>query len=107
MVHLNNTNDGKNKIYSEYNITYDYPQELKNDIKIHSYVLTHSKGLKPSTTISIDFYGEIIKDGSGDFFIAKFKIFLEYLMILVQSFSYKDFAFFLGFILQLNKISFA
>ena len=24
--------DGKNKIYSEYNITYDYPQELKNDI---------------------------------------------------------------------------
>jgi len=25
--------DGKNKIYSEYNITYDYPQELKNDIK--------------------------------------------------------------------------
>ena len=56
-------------------------EDKKNDIKIHSYVLTHSKGLKPSTTISIDFYGEIIEENaSGDgqfdaFFGALKKIF--------------------------------
>ena len=61
-------------------------EDKKNDIKIHSYVLTHSKGLKPSTTISIDFYGEIIEENSsGDgqfdaFFNAlnKFKVFFQY-----------------------------
>ena len=45
-------------------------EDKKNNIKIHSYVLTHSKGLRPSTTISIDFYGEIIEEnatGDGQF----------------------------------------
>ena len=69
-------------------------EDKKNDIKIHSYVLTHSKGLKPSTTISIDFYGEIIEENSsGDgqfdaFFNALNKIFKKKKMNLPKLIDY-------------------
>ena len=69
-------------------------EDKKNDIKIHSYVLTHSKGLKPSTTISIDFYGEIIEENSsGDgqfdaFFNALSKIFKKKKMNLPKLVDY-------------------
>ena len=66
----------------------------KNNIKIHSYVLTHSKGLKPSTAISIDFYGEKIEENSsGDgqfdaFFNALKKIFKKKKMNLPKLIDY-------------------
>ena len=69
-------------------------EDKKNDIKIHSYVLTHSKGLKPSTTISVDFYGEIIEENSsGDgqfdaFFNALNKIFKKKKMNLPKLIDY-------------------
>ena len=69
-------------------------EDKKNDIKIHSYVLTHSKGLKPSTTVSIDFYGEIIEENSsGDgqfdaFFNALNKIFKNKKMNLPKLIDY-------------------
>ena len=68
--------------------------DTKNDIKIHSYVLTHSKGLKPSTTISINFYGKIIEENaSGDgqfdaFYNALKKIFKKKNMILPKLIDY-------------------
>jgi len=45
-------------------------QEYLNKIVIKSYVLTHSKGLKPSTTIAIEIEGEIHEEnaqGDGQF----------------------------------------
>ena len=69
-------------------------EDKENDIKIHSYVLTHSKGLKPSTTVSIDFYGEIIEENSsGDgqfdaFFNALNKIFKNKKMDLPKLIDY-------------------
>ena len=39
----------------------------KEKVKINSYVLTHAKGLKPTTTVSVSFQGEVIeRRGSGD-----------------------------------------
>ena len=69
-------------------------EDKKNDIKIYSYVLTHSKGLKPSTTVSVDFYGEIIEENSsGDgqfdaFFNALRKIFKKKKMNLPKLIDY-------------------
>ena len=69
-------------------------EDKKNDIKIQSYVLTHSKGLKPSTTISVDFFGEIIEENaSGDgqfdaFFNALKKIFKTKKMFLPKLIDY-------------------
>ncbi|WP_299433078.1 alpha-isopropylmalate synthase regulatory domain-containing protein [uncultured Maribacter sp.] len=53
-------------------------QEYLNKIIIKSYVLTHSKGLKPSTTIAIEIEGEIHEanaqgDGQFDAFINALK----------------------------------
>ncbi|WP_298475817.1 alpha-isopropylmalate synthase regulatory domain-containing protein [uncultured Maribacter sp.] len=53
-------------------------QEYLNKIVIKSYVLTHSKGLKPSTTIAIEIEGELIEenaqgDGQFDAFINALK----------------------------------
>ncbi|MBT8235838.1 MAG: 2-isopropylmalate synthase [Bacteroidia bacterium] len=43
---------------------------LQEKVKVNSYVLTHSKGLKPSTTISVEMDGEQIEEnaqGDGQF----------------------------------------
>jgi len=47
---------------------------IDEDIKVVSYVLTHAKGLKPSTTVAVSFKGEVIEqcasgDGQYDAFI--------------------------------------
>lgn len=44
--------------------------ELETKVVIESYVLTHAKGLKPSTTVSVSFDGELIEahaQGDGQF----------------------------------------
>lgn len=44
--------------------------ELDTKVVIESYVLTHAKGLKPSTTVSVSFDGELIEahaQGDGQF----------------------------------------
>ena len=40
---------------------------IEEKVKVESYVLTHAKGLKPSTTVAVSFEGEIIEENaSGD-----------------------------------------
>ncbi|MGY5351921.1 alpha-isopropylmalate synthase regulatory domain-containing protein [Wenyingzhuangia sp. IMCC45533] len=40
---------------------------IDESVKIESYVLTHAKGLKPSTTVAVSFEGEVIEESaSGD-----------------------------------------
>jgi len=40
---------------------------IEEKVKIESYVLTHAKGLKPSTTVAVSFEGEIVEESaSGD-----------------------------------------
>ncbi|SHH48216.1 alpha-isopropylmalate synthase regulatory domain-containing protein [Wenyingzhuangia marina] len=40
---------------------------IAEKVKVEAYVLTHAKGLKPSTTVSVSFEGEIVEESaSGD-----------------------------------------
>ncbi|WP_167182108.1 alpha-isopropylmalate synthase regulatory domain-containing protein [Wenyingzhuangia heitensis] len=40
---------------------------ISEKVKVESYVLTHAKGLKPSTTVAVSFEGELVEESaSGD-----------------------------------------
>jgi D-citramalate synthase len=69
----------KKEVVSQDDLPYIISEVLKSnlyseDIKVNSYVLTHSKGLRPSTTVSVDIKGKTIEahaqgDGQYDAFM--------------------------------------
>ncbi|MEN8249924.1 MAG: alpha-isopropylmalate synthase regulatory domain-containing protein [Bacteroidota bacterium] len=78
----------KKEVVTQYDLPFIVSEVLKSDlykenIKVNSYVLTHSKGLRPSTTISVTIDDEIIEEhAQGD---GQFDAFMNSLRKIYQS----------------------